>query len=374
MYPHKSGSQKRKERKGREQEEEKLKSKKMILQYFKPQSTPQQDECGAVNISPEEIDQEDTSTSTPTAITSSTEDMTTEAVPSVSVPEVVEDIPESTTNITGNQGALQSEESEEPTCSRMPDSAAQSGTLRVEEDLEAWKDPATWPDVLHDKERESIVLSGLMNEEELKKMAQSMTKDGDGRSFSEFLLFAKSSNGREKTLRDWLRWSNRKHVLYCITCLAFSNEPHNKAASFLCRKEGFDPSKTKWHQLYMRLPEHENSAQHRRYYWSWRTLQKSISGHGIDSEVQKNLATEAERFTLLLERLLDVTLFLASRNLAFRGSTQRIGDIKNGNFLGTLEIIAHYDSVLREHLEKVKTSQEKGKKLPAHYQIGRAHV
>ncbi|XP_063308419.1 52 kDa repressor of the inhibitor of the protein kinase-like [Pelobates fuscus] len=93
----------------------------------------------------------------------------------------------------------------------------------------------------------------------------------------------------------------------------------------------------------------------------------SVAGHGVDSNLQKSLETETNKFSSLLERLLDVTLFLASRNLAFRGSSQRIGDQHNGNFLGLLELIAHYDPVLQEHLEKVKKSQETGKKLHAHY-------
>ncbi|CAH2256019.1 zinc finger MYM-type 1-like [Pelobates cultripes] len=115
------------------------------------------------------------------------------------------------------------------------------------------------------------------------------------------------------------------------------------------------------------IKEHENSIIHKQHYWSWRKLQMSMAGHGVDSNLQKSLETETNKFSSLLERLLDVTLFLASRNLAFRGSSQRIGDQHNGNFLGLLELIAHYDPVLQEHLEEVKKSQETGKKLHAHY-------
>ncbi|XP_075060835.1 zinc finger MYM-type protein 1-like [Mixophyes fleayi] len=93
----------------------------------------------------------------------------------------------------------------------------------------------------------------------------------------------------------------------------------------------------------------------------------SLSGHGLDSAIQRNLEKETEKFAALLERLLDVTLYLASRNMAFRGSSQRIGDLNNGNFLGTLELVSHYDPLLREHLENVKHSQQEGKRMQAHY-------
>ena len=42
----------------------------------------------------------------------------------------------------------------------------------------------------------------------------------------------------------------------------------------------------------------------------------------------------------------DVTMFLGERALAFRGSTQCVGDVHNGNFLGLLELISHYDPIL----------------------------
>lgn len=67
---------------------------------------------------------------------------------------------------------------------------------------------------------------------------------------------------------------------------------------------------------------------------------------------------------------MDVTLFLASRNLAFRGDTDELGDINNRNFLGLLELVSHYDPILRNHLRTVPEFKEKGKVMPAHYLSG----
>ena len=58
---------------------------------------------------------------------------------------------------------------------------------------------------------------------------------------------------------------------------------------------------------------------------------------------------------------------MGERGLAFRGENQRIGDPHNGNFLGILELLSHYDPILKEHLEKVKASQESQKRLQVHY-------
>ena len=58
---------------------------------------------------------------------------------------------------------------------------------------------------------------------------------------------------------------------------------------------------------------------------------------------------------------------MGERGLSFRGDTHTIGDVHNGNFLGIIELISHYDPVLREHVTKVRESQKVGKRLQAHY-------
>ena len=75
----------------------------------------------------------------------------------------------------------------------------------------------------------------------------------------------------------------------------------------------------------------------------------------------------------MLERIIDVILFLGERGLAFRGSSQRIGDFQNGNFLGVLELISDYDPLLEEHLIEVRESQSKGERMSAHYLSAESH-
>jgi len=65
--------------------------------------------------------------------------------------------------------------------------------------------------------------------------------------------------------------------------------------------------------------------------------------------------------------IIDVVSFLGERGLAFRGSSQRIGDRRNGNFLGLIELLSHYDEVLREHVTQVAESQKKGERPQVHY-------
>ena len=65
----------------------------------------------------------------------------------------------------------------------------------------------------------------------------------------------------------------------------------------------------------------------------------------------------------ILIRILDVILFLAERGLALRGDEERLGSSHNGTFLGLLEVLAKYDSVLEEHLKRMQNSQGDKKSL-----------
>ena len=62
----------------------------------------------------------------------------------------------------------------------------------------------------------------------------------------------------------------------------------------------------------------------------------------------------------VLERLIDIVIFLGERNLAFRGSDETLGSPQNRNFLGLFELLAKRDPVLNELQNRIirhKTKQ-----------------
>lgn len=115
----------------------------------------------------------------------------------------------------------------------------------------------------------------------------------------------------------------------------------------------------KWKKLYERIPEHQNSHSHKECYMKWKDMEINLKKGGtIFHSIQKQVQSEIATWKQILYRLLDVTLFLSERGLPFRGVTQKVGQPNNGNFLGVLELLSHYDPVLSKHLEQVQHSQE----------------
>ena len=64
---------------------------------------------------------------------------------------------------------------------------------------------------------------------------------------------------------------------------------------------------------------------------------------------------------------MDCGSWIVDRGLAFRRVTHWIGDLNNGNFLGLLELLSHYDPLFGEHLKNIKQVQNEKQRLQVHY-------
>ena len=188
-----------------------------------------------------------------------------------------------------------------------------------------------------------------------------------GHSFPLSVLRAKLQNG-ETTPRDWLVWSKFKQSLYCFPCRLFSKLPQ-ASRSKLASVHGHSVN-DKWKKLHDKIPEHDRISSHKQCYMQWRQLQRSLSeGSTIKALMLENIKSDMDKWKQILHQILDVTLFLGERGLAFRGKSQLVGDPKNGNFLGVLELIGCYDPItcIGNHLAKVKESQTAHERLQVHY-------
>lgn len=74
----------------------------------------------------------------------------------------------------------------------------------------------------------------------------------------------------------------------------------------------------------------------------------------IDSQLKKQNDSEAEYWTAVLTRIIDVTITLGGQNLSFRGHREDT-DLNNpGNFMAIIKLLAKYDPILATLLEKPK--------------------
>ncbi|XP_065664386.1 zinc finger MYM-type protein 1-like [Hydra vulgaris] len=114
-----------------------------------------------------------------------------------------------------------------------------------------------------------------------------------------------------------------------------------------------------WEGLSKKLKEHETCSAHFKCFEQWMTLRKDIANQAtIDEKQQKLLHKERIFWRAVLERILDITLFLSARNLAFRGSDTAIGSKSNGNFLGVFELLSKYDTVLNKLMQRIQETKE----------------
>ena len=113
-------------------------------------------------------------------------------------------------------------------------------------------------------------------------------------------------------------------------------------------------------KLSVRVREHKKSKNHKECYIAWRELERRLlSKKLVGSLLEPSYQPEAVKWCNVLKRIINVVLLLGERGLAFSGSSHRIGDPNNGNFLGQIELPSRWDSILQEYTLNVKDTRKK---------------
>ena len=76
----------------------------------------------------------------------------------------------------------------------------------------------------------------------------------------------------------------------------------------------------------------------------------------VDKEHEHVIAKKANFLYRVLQRLVDIIFTLAAENMSLRGHNEKPGVLGSGIFLSLVGIIAKYDPVLKEFLNKPKGS------------------
>ncbi|XP_065677501.1 zinc finger MYM-type protein 5-like [Hydra vulgaris] len=200
---------------------------------------------------------------------------------------------------------------------------SEGGTLSNREECNAQPDlvtinadPSLWPVVLCQKDRDVIILKGPPTHS-LKQ--RDYPRDSKKRIFP-LNVFYQSLPNKEKVERDFLVWSSISKALYCFPCSLLGTKAAFKCGeSSLLRWNG--GARNQWRKLIDRVKKHQFSSLHQKFYMDWKDAYiRLISSTGIDSELQKRINSETGKWRTILRGILNVTLFLVSRNLAFLGN------------------------------------------------------
>lgn len=223
------------------------------------------------------------------------------------------------------------------------------------------RDPSMWPATLKQTDIELLVQMGP------EPLPNKFPRDSVGQKFPRDTLFTELPNG-ETMMRNWLFWSDRNKSMYCFPCRVFSKLPMQQQSLF-SSVTGFGlRGGHRWKKMKTKADCHSRSSNHRTCYMAWRTLLLNLrNATGVNKELEKSIMSEVEKQKEILDRILRVSLFLAERNLPFRGSTEKVGFPHNGNFLAVLELLSVYDPVLMTHLHDVQKSQKSKKRMQTHY-------
>uniref|UniRef100_A0A673B287 TTF-type domain-containing protein n=1 Tax=Sphaeramia orbicularis TaxID=375764 RepID=A0A673B287_9TELE len=166
--------------------------------------------------------------------------------------------------------------------------------------------------------------------------------DEDNRCFSESYYTSTTKVGM-KIARSWMCYSPKLDCCYCEPCWLFAsrNAPYYNNAWVNGIKD--------WKHLSTKIERHESTQIHLGaciVYEQWK-----LNGT-IDAEMERNVRDAALFWRQVLERIVNVTLTLASCNLAFRGHREILGHGNAGNFLSIIELLARYDPVLKELINR----------------------
>jgi hypothetical protein len=133
--------------------------------------------------------------------------------------------------------------------------------------------------------------------------------------------------------------------VFCFCCLCFDQGSRTSLAS---------NSFSDWEHLSPALKSHESCNSHMKFYQEWIEAESRLKGRNtIDKLKQLLIQKESECRKNVLTRLMNITLYLAENNMAFRGSPDKLYTHNDGKYLGLIQLLAKFYPVMQEHINRI---------------------
>ncbi|KAL4083556.1 hypothetical protein QTP88_028872 [Uroleucon formosanum] len=170
------------------------------------------------------------------------------------------------------------------------------------------------------------------------------------------VYFRSINNGTEhKVHRKWLSFDNVSSKIYCSVCMTFGK---NRDSVFV---KGIDINLK---SIYIKINKHEESNVHNEAVSTYLRLD---SGKSVKALIHIQRSKEVQENCLVMLRIIYIILTLAKQDIAFRGHSfesafnlqQSENLIQNqGNFLALIKLVAKYDSILLNRVQKSSLKSE----------------
>ncbi|KAG8434798.1 hypothetical protein GDO86_012953 [Hymenochirus boettgeri] len=205
------------------------------------------------------------------------------------------------------------------------------------------RDPGLWMDMTNEL-RHFLVSNGPQQVNRFK-----FPKDQHKRGFNR-KYYRRELPNSEITNRSWLLYSESRDAVFCFCCKIF---PTNAAVSVLCTT-GYND----WRNINRALANHEKADYHTKACFKWKDLETRLHLHlTIVDTNREQLKSETQHWRNVLTRLIILIRTLATQNIAFRGTSSKLHERNNGNFLKFVEAISEFDVVLEKHIKMVTNKE-----------------